>query len=231
MGIKSFKPTSPSRRHMTVSTFEEITKKYPEKSLVVSLAKNAGRNSKGRITMRHRGGGAKKKYRIIDFKRDKDGIPGIVNAIEYDPNRSANIALIFYKDGEKRYILHPQGLKVGDTILSGENADIKVGNALKLKDIPVGTFLHNIVDLLDHVLITFLSFFSFNASTFFIRCSSTKGPFLIDLAIFPPYLVLLLIIIASDFLPFLRVFTPWLFLPQGVIGAGRPTGALPSPPP
>ena len=144
MGIKSFKPTSPSRRHMTVSTFEEITKKYPEKSLVVSLAKNAGRNSKGRITMRHRGGGAKKKYRIIDFKRDKDGIPGIVNAIEYDPNRSANIALIFYKDGEKRYILHPQGLKVGDTILSGENADIKVGNALKLKDIPVGTFLHNI---------------------------------------------------------------------------------------
>ena len=108
MGIKSFKPTSPSRRHMTVSTFEEITKKTPEKSLVVSLSKNAGRNSKGRITMRHRGGGAKKKYRIIDFKRDKDGVPGIVNAIEYDPNRSANIALIFYKDGEKRYILHPQ---------------------------------------------------------------------------------------------------------------------------
>lgn len=144
MAIKKFKPTSPARRNMTVSTFEEITKKEPEKSLVVSLPKHSGRNSKGRITMRHRGGGAKKKYRIIDFKRDKDGIEGVVNAIEYDPNRSANIALIFYRDGEKRYILHPNGLKVGDVIVSGEGADIKVGNALKLKDIPVGTVVHNI---------------------------------------------------------------------------------------
>lgn len=144
MGIKSYKPTSPSRRHMTVSTFEEITKKTPEKSLLVSLPKKSGRNSYGRITMRHRGGGAKKQYRIIDFKRNKEGVPGVVKAIEYDPNRSANIALIFYKDGDKRYILHPQGLKVGDEIISGEHADIKVGNALKLKYIPVGTFIHNI---------------------------------------------------------------------------------------
>lgn len=144
MGIKSYKPTSPSRRHMTVSTFEEITKKTPEKSLLVSLPKKSGRNSYGRITMRHRGGGAKKQYRIIDFKRNKEGVPGVVKAIEYDPNRSANIALIFYKDGDKRYILHPQGLKVGDNIISGEHADIKVGNALKLKHIPVGTFVHNV---------------------------------------------------------------------------------------
>ncbi len=144
MAIKGFKPVTPGRRHMTVSTFEEITKTTPEKSLVISLPKNAGRNSRGMITMRHRGGGAKKKYRIIDFKRDKDGVEGVVNAIEYDPNRSANIALIFYRDGEKRYIIHPNGLKVGDVILSGEDADIKVGNALKLKDIPVGTTIHNI---------------------------------------------------------------------------------------
>ena len=144
MAIKGFKPVTPGRRHMTVSTFEEITKTTPEKSLVISLPKNAGRNSRGMITMRHRGGGAKKKYRIIDFKRDKDGIEGVVNAIEYDPNRSANIALIFYRDGEKRYILHPDGLKVGDVIISGEDADIKVGNALKLKDIPVGTVVHNV---------------------------------------------------------------------------------------
>ena len=144
MAIKGFKPVTPGRRHMTVSTFEEITKTSPEKSLLVSLPKNAGRNSRGMITMRHRGGGAKKKYRIIDFKRDKDGIEGVVNAIEYDPNRSANIALIFYRDGEKRYILHPDGLKVGDVIVSGEDADIKVGNALKLKDIPVGTVVHNV---------------------------------------------------------------------------------------
>ena len=144
MAIKGFKPVTPGRRHMTVSTFEEITKTTPEKSLVISLPKNAGRNSRGMITMRHRGGGAKKKYRIIDFKRDKDGIEGVVNAIEYDPNRSANIALIFYRDGEKRYILHPDGLKVGDVIVSGEDADIKVGNALKLKDIPVGTVVHNV---------------------------------------------------------------------------------------
>ena len=144
MAIKGFKPVTPGRRHMTVSTFEEITKTSPEKSLLVSLPKNAGRNSRGMITMRHRGGGAKKKYRIIDFKRDKDGIEGVVNAIEYDPNRSANIALIFYRDGEKRYILHPDGLKVGDVIVSGEDADIKIGNALKLKDIPVGTVVHNV---------------------------------------------------------------------------------------
>ena len=144
MAIKGFKPVTPGRRHMTISTFEEITKTSPEKSLLVSLPKNAGRNSRGMITMRHRGGGAKKKYRIIDFKRDKDGIEGVVNAIEYDPNRSANIALIFYRDGEKRYILHPDGLKVGDVIVSGEGADIKVGNALKLKDIPVGTVVHNV---------------------------------------------------------------------------------------
>ncbi|MCI5674711.1 MAG: 50S ribosomal protein L2 [Ezakiella sp.] len=144
MAIKKFKPVTPGRRNMTVSTFEEITKSTPEKSLVISLPKRSGRNNKGRITMRHRGGGAKKKYRIIDFKRDKDGVEGVVNAIEYDPNRSANIALIFYRDGEKRYILHPAGLKVGDVIVSGEDADIKVGNALKLKDIPVGTTIHNI---------------------------------------------------------------------------------------
>jgi large subunit ribosomal protein L2 len=144
MGIRKYKPTSPARRGMTVSTFEEITKKEPEKALVVSLSKSSGRNSQGRITIRHRGGGAKKKYRIIDFKRSKDGIPGKVAAIEYDPNRTANIALIFYADGEKRYIVAPYKLKVGDVIESGENADIKIGNALKLKDMPVGTKIHNI---------------------------------------------------------------------------------------
>ncbi|MGF7058324.1 50S ribosomal protein L2 [Brassicibacter mesophilus] len=144
MGIKKFKPTSPGIRQMTVSTFEEITKKEPEKSLVVSLTKNSGRNAYGRITVRHRGGGAKRKYRIIDFKRNKDGIPGKVAAIEYDPNRSANIALINYADGEKRYIIAPHNLHVGDVIESGEGADIKVGNALPLKNIPVGTVIHNI---------------------------------------------------------------------------------------
>lgn len=144
MAIKTYKPTTPSRRMMTTSAFEEITRTTPEKSLVVNIKKNAGRNAQGRITSRHRGGGAKKKYRIIDFKRNKDGVPGIVKHIEYDPNRSANIALIYYVDGEKRYILHPVGLKVGDKIESGQNVDIKVGNALKLKDIPVGTVLHNI---------------------------------------------------------------------------------------
>jgi len=144
MSIRKFKPTSPARRQMSVSTFEEITKKEPEKSLVVSLNKNSGRNSQGRITIRHRGGGAKKKYRIIDFKRNKDGIPGKVAAIEYDPNRSANIALIHYVDGEKRYILAPYKIKVGDVIESGENADIKIGNALQLKHIPVGTTIHNV---------------------------------------------------------------------------------------
>lgn len=144
MSIRKFKPTSPARRQMSVSTFEEITKTEPEKSLVVSLNKNSGRNSQGRITIRHRGGGAKKKYRIIDFKRSKDGIPGKVAAIEYDPNRTANIALINYVDGEKRYILAPHNIKVGDMIESGENADIKIGNALQLKDIPVGTTVHNV---------------------------------------------------------------------------------------
>lgn len=144
MGIKKFKPTSPSKRQMTVSTFEEITKKEPEKSLVISLDKTGGRNAHGKITVRHRGGGNKRKYRIIDFKRNKDGIPGKVAAIEYDPNRTANIALINYADGEKRYIIAPNGLKVGDVIESGENADIKVGNALPLKNIPVGTLIHNI---------------------------------------------------------------------------------------
>ncbi|HOQ01314.1 MAG TPA: 50S ribosomal protein L2 [Acetivibrio clariflavus] len=144
MPIKKYNPTSPARRNMSVLTFEEITKKEPEKSLVVPLKKKAGRNSYGRITVRHKGGGAKQKYRIIDFKRDKDGIKAKVSAIEYDPNRSANIALLTYLDGEKRYIIAPEGLKVGDYVESGENADIRVGNALPLKNIPVGTVVHNI---------------------------------------------------------------------------------------
>ncbi|NMC56440.1 MAG: 50S ribosomal protein L2 [Eubacteriaceae bacterium] len=144
MGIKKYKPTSPGRRGMTVSTFEEITKTEPEKSLVESLSKNGGRNAYGRITVRHQGGGEKRKYRIIDFKRDKDGVPATVKAIEYDPNRSANIALLFYADGEKRYILAPDGLKVGDKVESGNSADIKIGNSLPLENIPVGTVLHNI---------------------------------------------------------------------------------------
>ncbi len=144
MAIKKFRPTSPALRQMTVSTFSEITKAEPEKSLTVSLPRKAGRNAHGKITVRHRGGGAKRKYRIIDFKRNKDGIPGKVASIEYDPNRTANIALINYVDGEKRYILAPEGLKVGDMIESGVNADIKVGNALPLKNIPIGTLVHNI---------------------------------------------------------------------------------------
>ncbi|AEF16393.1 MULTISPECIES: 50S ribosomal protein L2 [Thermoanaerobacterium] len=144
MGIKKYNPTSPGRRQMTVLTFEEITKDKPEKSLTVSLNKTGGRNVYGRITVRHRGGGHKRKYRIIDFKRDKDGVPGKVASIEYDPNRSAFIALIHYLDGEKRYIIAPHGLKVGDIVESGENVDIKVGNALPLSHIPVGTFIHNI---------------------------------------------------------------------------------------
>jgi large subunit ribosomal protein L2 len=144
MAIKKYKPTSPGLRGMTVSTFEEITTDKPEKSLTVSLKKNAGRNSRGKITVRHRGGGAKGKYRIIDFKRDKDGIPGKVKTIEYDPNRTSNIALISYADGEKRYIIAPEGLKVGDVIYSGPDADIKVGNALPLQNIPLGTRIHNI---------------------------------------------------------------------------------------
>ncbi|MGP1569459.1 MAG: 50S ribosomal protein L2 [Eubacteriales bacterium] len=144
MGIKKYNPTSPGRRGMTVSTFEEITKSTPEKALTVTLKKHSGRNVRGKITVRHRGGGYRPKYRIIDFKRNKDGIPAKVTAIEYDPNRSANIALICYADGEKRYILAPFGLKVGNTVVSGPDADIQVGNALPLANIPVGTLIHNI---------------------------------------------------------------------------------------
>ncbi|HAN95863.1 MAG TPA: 50S ribosomal protein L2 [Firmicutes bacterium] len=144
MAIKKFKPTTPGRRAMTGYAFEELTKKEPEKSLVVSLKSSGGRNSGGRITARHRGGGHKRKYRIIDFKRDKDGIPAKVAAIEYDPNRSARIALLHYLDGEKRYILAPVGLNVGDMVESGPGADIKPGNALPLENIPVGAIIHNI---------------------------------------------------------------------------------------
>ncbi len=144
MGIKTYKPTSPGIRFVTTLTFEEITKREPEKSLLVPLKKTGGRNFMGRITVRHRGGGHKRRYRIIDFKRNKDGIPAKVAAIEYDPNRSANIALLHYLDGEKRYILAPQGLKVGDTVISGPGAEIKIGNALPLKEIPLGTYVHNI---------------------------------------------------------------------------------------
>ncbi len=144
MGIKKYKPVTPGLRGMTVSTFEEITKTTPEKSLTVTLKKHAGRNSRGKITVRHRGGGNRQKYRIIDFKRTKDDIPGKVASIEYDPNRSANIALIVYADGEKRYILAPEGLQVGNVIFSGKEVDIKVGNAMPLSSIPVGTIIHNI---------------------------------------------------------------------------------------
>jgi large subunit ribosomal protein L2 len=144
MGIRKYNPTSPGLRGMTVSTFEEITTSTPEKSLTVTLKKNAGRNVRGKITVRHRGGGTRPKYRIIDFKRNKDGIPGRVATIEYDPNRSANIALIVYADGEKRYIIAPNKLMVGDIIESGSAVDIKVGNALPVKNIPVGTVIHNI---------------------------------------------------------------------------------------
>ena len=144
MGIKKYNPTTPARRQMTVSTFEEITGKSEIRTLMTNVKKNAGRNSYGRITVRHHGGGNKRQYRVVDFKRDKDGIPAKVASLEYDPNRSANIALVVYADGEKRYILHPQGLKVGDTVESGRGADIKPGNALPLSDIPVGTVIHNI---------------------------------------------------------------------------------------
>ena len=144
MGIRKYNPTTPGLRGMTVSTFEEITETTPEKSLTAHIKKNAGRNVRGKITVRHRGGGAKARYRIIDFKRDKDGIAGNVATIEYDPNRSANIALIVYADGEKRYIIAPDGLKVGDVIYSGPDADIQTGNALPLANIPVGTLIHNI---------------------------------------------------------------------------------------
>ena len=144
MAIRGFKPTTPSRRKMTVATFEEITKTTPEKSLVTTINKTAGRNAHGRITSRHRGGGVKRKYRIIDLKRDKDNIPARVAAIEYDPYRTAYIALLNYADGEKRYIIQPNGLKVGDIVESGSDADIKVGNTLMLADIPVGTTVHNV---------------------------------------------------------------------------------------
>jgi large subunit ribosomal protein L2 len=144
MPIKKYNPTSPARRFMTVSTFDDIKRKKPEKSLTSPLKKKGGRNSYGRITVRHKGGGAKQKYRIIDFKRDKDGIKARVAAIEYDPNRTANIALLHYEDGEKRYIPAPVNLKEGDIIESGENADIKPGNALLLKNIPLGTMIYNI---------------------------------------------------------------------------------------
>ncbi|WP_312650413.1 50S ribosomal protein L2 [Proteiniclasticum sp.] len=144
MAIKGYKPTTPSRRNMTVNAFVELTTDKPEKSLLVSKNRTGGRNAQGKITVRHRGGGAKRKYRIIDFKRNKDGIPARVATIEYDPNRSAFIALVVYADGEKRYILAPLGIKVGDVLVSGKDADIKPGNTLPMQNIPVGTFIHNI---------------------------------------------------------------------------------------
>jgi len=144
MAIRNYKPTTPGRRKMSALINEEITTSTPEKSLTVTIKKNGGRNNQGKITVRHQGGGAKRKYRIIDFKRNKFNVPGSVASIEYDPNRTANIALINYADGEKRYIIAPKGLKVGDKVESGENADIKVGNALPIMSIPVGTMVHNI---------------------------------------------------------------------------------------
>ena len=144
MGIKKYNPYTPSRRQMTGSDFSEITSTTPEKSLTVSLKKNAGRNNQGKITVRHQGGGSRRKYRIIDFKRNKDGIPAIVKTIEYDPNRTANIALICYADGQKAYILAPEGLKVGMKVVSGAEAEAKIGNCLPLSEIPVGAQIHNI---------------------------------------------------------------------------------------
>ncbi len=144
MGIKFYKPTTPGRRGMSVSTFEEITTDTPEKSLLTPLKSSGGRNAQGKITVRHRGGGEKRKYRIIDFKRNKDGVPAKVATIEYDPNRTSNIALLHYADGEKRYIIAPVGLKVGNTVVSGVDADIRTGNTLPLANIPVGTIIHNI---------------------------------------------------------------------------------------
>jgi large subunit ribosomal protein L2 len=144
MGIKKYKPTSPGRRFMTTESFDEVTRSEPERSLVEPVTRKGGRNNNGRITTRHQGGGHKRRYRVIDFKRDKDGVPAKVAHIEYDPNRSARIALLHYADGEKRYIVAPQGLKVGDTVESGPKADIKVGNALPLESIPTGTTIHNI---------------------------------------------------------------------------------------
>ena len=144
MSIRTYKPTSPSRRNMTNSTFDEITTKTPEKSLLVSLSKTGGRNNQGKITCRHIGGGHKRKYRVIDFKRNKDNIPAVVKTIEYDPNRNANICLVCYADGEKRYILAPKDIKVGYKVVSGESVDIMPGNAMLLGNIPEGTFIHNI---------------------------------------------------------------------------------------
>jgi large subunit ribosomal protein L2 len=144
MPIKVYKPTSPGRRGMTVSTFEEITRSRPEKSLLRPLKRSAGRNYRGKITVRHRGGGHKRRYRVLDFKRDKIGVPGRVASIEYDPNRSARIALVVYADGEKRYIIAPVGLLVGDVVTSGQEAEIRVGNALPISNIPVGTTIHNV---------------------------------------------------------------------------------------
>jgi len=144
MAIKIYRPTSPGRRNMSVSTFEEITRAEPERSLLAPLRKKSGRNNRGVVTMRHRGGGHKRRYRIIDFRRDKHGVAGKIESIEYDPNRSARIALVIYSDGERRYILAAQGLKVGDTVMSGPNADIRPGNALPIRNIPLGTVVHNI---------------------------------------------------------------------------------------
>ena len=150
MAVKRFKPTSPGRRFATVSTFEEITKTEPEKSLLAPLSKKAGRNSYGRVTVRHQGGGHKRAYRIIDFKRDKDDIPAKVAGIEYDPNRTANIALLHYTDGEKRYILAPLGLRVGQTVISGLKVEVRPGNAMPLRSVPTGTFVHNIEMKIGH---------------------------------------------------------------------------------
>jgi large subunit ribosomal protein L2 len=144
MPVKNYRPTSPGRRDMSVSTFEEITRTTPERSLVAPLRKRSGRNNRGVVTVRHRGGGHKRRYRIVDFRRDKFGVPGRVESIEYDPNRSARIALVIYSDGERRYILAPVGLGVGDTVTSGPDADIRPGNALPIRSIPLGTIVHNI---------------------------------------------------------------------------------------
>ncbi len=144
MGIKKYKPTSPGRRDMTGSTFEEITRAKPHRPLVRGMRKRAGRNSYGRVTVRHRGGGARRRYRVIDFKRDKIGIPAKVESIEYDPNRSARIALLLYADGERRYIVAPLGLRVGDSVMSGPEAELRVGNALPIRNIPVGSQIHNV---------------------------------------------------------------------------------------
>jgi large subunit ribosomal protein L2 len=144
MAIKAYKPTSPGRRNMTVSAFDDITRTEPERSLLAPLKRKGGRNNAGKLTVRHRGGGHKRRYRVIDFRRDKFGVPGRIDSIEYDPNRSARIALVVYADGEKRYILAPAGIRVGDTVMSGPNAEIRVGNALPIRSIPLGTTIHNV---------------------------------------------------------------------------------------